>query len=252
MNAAVIRFYEELNDFLPPPKRKVPFTVVFNDNPAIKQILESEGVPHTEVDLILVNGNPVNFGEKINDGDHVSVYPVFESVDISPLSLLHPKPLREPCFVLDVHLGKLARYLRMMGFDCLYSNHYTDDELVIISLHEKRAILTRDKRLLMRKEVVRGYWLRNQGIVGQVKEVIRRFDLGNLIHSFSRCPLCNGILQQVDENKAHSAFPDHQFYPGTVFNQCPQCDHFYWKGSHCSRFEMSIRRIATSEQGSFL
>ena len=249
MNSALIRFYEELTDFLPASKRKISYPLYFRDHPNVKHLLEAEGVPHAEVDLILVNGKPVSFDEKILNGDRISVYPVFESFDISPVQVLRLRPLRESRFVLDVHLGRLARYLRMMGFDSLYENNYSDDDLVRISNFEKRAILTRDIRLLMRKEVLRGYWLRSQRINDQVSEVICRFDLRNAIHSFSRCTVCNGIIHPVGEETVKLKFPGYLFSPGTAFFICTNCDHIYWKGSHCMRFETLLRKLVISQPG---
>ena len=143
-----IRFYEELNDFLPEERKKKRFEHQFIDRTSVKDLIESLGVPHTEVDLILVNGKSVNFKYLINDSDDISVYPVFESLDISEVQHLRPKPLREPKFICDVHLGKLARYLRMMGFDVFYKNNFDDEEIVRISLKERRAILTKTEEYL--------------------------------------------------------------------------------------------------------
>ena len=140
-----IRFYEELNDFLPEEKRKIRFVHHYIDRTSVKDLIESLGVPHAEVDLILVNGKSVGFDYLINDEDDISVYPVFESFDITDIQHLRPKPLREPKFICDVHLGKLARYLRMMGFDVYYYNDLTDEKIVSVSLKEKRAILTKDR-----------------------------------------------------------------------------------------------------------
>jgi len=243
MSTVFIRFYEELNDFLPPQKRKLLYPVGFSGNPGVKQIIEAEGVPHAEIDLVLVNGNSVSLDHKINDNDTVSVYPVFESFDISSIQVIHLKPLRELKFVLDVHLGKLARYLRMLGLDSIYENWFTDDELIAISNRENRTILTRDKRLLMRKEIQRGYWMRNQMILDQVNEVVKRFDLKNSITFFSRCTLCNGENNKINGDIAMLEFPGYRFYPGTAFYQCNTCQHIYWHGSHCERFEKVITKI---------
>src|SRR3989338_9144205 len=116
MSRAHFRFYEELNDFLPPERRKTTFTREFRNRASVKDMIEALGVPHTEVDLILVNGASVDFSYLVQDGDRISVYPMFESFDIRPLVHLRPRPLREPKFVLDTHLGKLAVYLRLLGF----------------------------------------------------------------------------------------------------------------------------------------
>jgi uncharacterized protein with PIN domain len=243
MSTVFIRFYEELNDFLPSHKRKVLYPVGFSGNPGVKQIIEAEGVPHAEIDLVLVNGKSVSLDHKITDNDTVSVYPVFESFDISSIQVVHLKPLREPRFVLDVHLGKLTRYLRMLGLDSIYENWFSDNDIIGISIKEQRTILTRDKRLLMRKEIDRGYWMRNQMILDQVNEVLKRFDLKHSITFFSRCTLCNGENCKISEDMAMLEFPGYRFYPGTAFYQCTACHHIYWHGSHCDRFEKVIAQI---------
>lgn len=177
MKTAYLRFYEELNDFLPEKKRKTRFEHKFTDSPSIKDMIESLGVPHCEIDLIFVNGISVDFGHPVNNEDDISVYPEFESLDIKEVQHLRPEPLRNPKFVLDVHLGALAKYLRMLGIDSYYENNLTDDDLIKISAKEKRAILTRDISLLKNGNVTRGYFVRNIYPEEQVKEIISRFDL---------------------------------------------------------------------------
>jgi uncharacterized protein with PIN domain len=244
MQTAFIRFYEELNEFLPHGKQKIPYAVAFRDAPSVKSLIESEGVPHTEVDLILVNGRSVGFSEKITDQDHISVYPVFESFDISGVQAVHLKPLRVTRFVLDVHLGKLARYLRMLGFDTVYNPYSAPTDLVRISKEDQRIILSRDRRLLMRREVDRGYWVRHEGILEQVAEVLRRLDLSGSIRWFSRCTACNGSLQNSSETEARKRFPDHRFEEGTRFSVCTRCGHLYWNGSHSDRFRELVAGLA--------
>jgi uncharacterized protein with PIN domain len=250
MPAAVIRFYEELNDFLPHSKRKVQFMVEFTENETVKSIIESENIPHAEVDLILINSHSVTFDAKVKTGDYISVYPVFESFDISSVQLIRLLPLRETRFVLDVHLGKLARYLRMMGFDTVWDNTYDDSEIVRISTAEKRTILTRDKKLLMRKVVERGYWIRNVMIRQQVAELIHRFDLENFIRWFTICTRCNGALISVSEDFARAIHPVHHFLPGTVFCKCTICNHIYWNGTHGEKVKRWIRGILNNSHPS--
>ena len=125
MYRVTIRFYEELNDFLEPSRRKSDIEIVFPERRSVKDLIESFGVPHVEVDLILVNGESVDFSRIVADGDRISVYPVFETLDIGPVTRLRPDPLREPRFVLDVHLRKLARRLRLLGFDVDFSRTAT-------------------------------------------------------------------------------------------------------------------------------
>ena len=191
MKTAYLRFYEELNDFLPKEKRKKRFEHNFIDRTSVKDMIESLGIPYMEIDLILVNGKSVDFSYLVNDKDAISVYPVFESFDISNVQLLRSQPLREPKFVADVHLGKLVTYLRMLGFDTIYKNNFTDNELVRISLKEKRAILTKDREILKRNDVTHCYWVRNKELEKQMKEVIIRFDLKDQIKKFTRCVNCN-------------------------------------------------------------
>jgi uncharacterized protein len=196
---ASFRFYAELNDFLPPTKQQIPFAYPFHGMPTIKEAIEAVGVPHTEIDLIMVNGVSVAFDYRLRDGDRVTVYPVFESFDIAPLLRLRPQPLREPTFILDVHLGKLAKYLRMLGFDTLYRNDYQDLDLIALALRERRIILTRDRGLLKVRAVTHGYWMRSTAPQQQVREVLQRFHLQGLIRSLQRCLLCNGLLKPIEK-----------------------------------------------------
>src|SRR5215470_922616 len=171
--AAELRFYEELNDFLPEERRKRAFPVEVDRARSVKDAIESVGVPHTEVDLVIVDGRSVDFTHPLRGGERVAVYPMFERLDITPLVRLRPRPLRDPRFVADGHLGKLARHLRMAGFDTLWSNAWDDDEIVNISAVQKRTILTRDKGMLRRGEVDRGYFVRATESKAQLAEVVR-------------------------------------------------------------------------------
>ena len=199
-NRATFRFYEELNDFLPAGRRKTAFAYSFDGNPTVKDAIEAMGVPHVEVDMILVDSQPVGFAYKLKDNDYVSVYPMFETLNISGVSPLRGKPLRDTKFILDVHLGKLVKYLRLLGFDTLYRNDYDDWEIIRISLAEHRIILTRDIGLLKVKTVTHGYWVRNQQPKAQVKEVLQHFDLYSAIDPFNRCIKCNGSLEVVEKD----------------------------------------------------
>ena len=191
------RFYAELNDFLAPQRRQVPFGHVVKDQAAIKDVIEALGVPHPEVDLILVNGEPVDFGYLIQDGDCVSVYPKFQSLNIAPVSPVSPEPLVQVRFVLDVHLGKLATYLRLLGFDALYRNDYTDEALAQLSSQEQRVLLTQDRGLLKRSMVTYGYIVRSHDPEQQVREVLGRFTLHHTAAPLARCPRCNGQVVAV-------------------------------------------------------
>lgn len=243
MSRACLRFYAELNDFLPQPRRQKPFFHDFDGRVSIKDMIESLGVPHTEIDLILVNGESVDFSYLAQDGDRISVYPVFESFDITPLVRVRPSPLREPKFVLDVHLGRLASYLRMFGFDALFPDNYDDENLARLSAEEHRTLLTRDRGLLKRKMVTHGYCVRETNYRKQIIEVLRRFDLFRLITPFCRCVHCNGLLEPVcKEDILDRLEPDTLAYYDE-FRRCPVCDQIYWKGTHYQRMAQFIAEI---------
>jgi len=229
---AEFRFYEELNDFLPPEQRKRTVYYRFNGHPGIKDPIEVFGVPHTEVDLIIVNGQSVGFDYQLQADDRVAVYPVFESLDIGSLTRLREKPLRNPRFILDVNLGKLAKRMRLLGFDSLYRNDYRDAEVVNIAVNERRIVLTRDRRLLFAKHISHGYWVRAVDVDSQVDEVLNRFDLHGSIHPFSRCLVCNGVLAPVAKTEIQDRLEPKTRLYYEVFYQCTDCRRIYWDGSH--------------------
>lgn len=243
MHQSHFRFYAELNDFLPSDKRQRTFVYPFELSGSVKDMIEALGVPHTEVDLILANGRSVDFSYLVQDGDRISVYPTFESIDISALVRVRPHPLRETRFVLDVHLGRLASYLRMLGFDTLYQNDYTDEELARLSSREGRILLTRDRGLLKRSVVTHGYCLRAANPREQVVEVLRRFDLFRSIKPFQRCLHCNGLLEPVDKATIIERLPPktRQYYD--EFRRCRKCDRVYWKGTHYRRMQRFIDSV---------
>lgn len=238
-----LRFYEELNDFLPKEKQKAKFSHAFIDRNSVKDVIESFGIPHTEVDLILINGKSVGFDYLINDGDEISIYPVFESFDISDVQHLRPKPLRNPKFIADVHLGKLTRYIRMIGFDVIYKNSYTDDEIVKLSKNEKRTILTRDVGILKRNEVTHGYFVRNTKVKKQVIEVIKRFDLQKEINEFVRCIECNDLLINVEKKAILQQLPPKVAASQNEFSRCPSCKKIYWQGTHHQQMHSFIKTV---------
>ena len=243
LEQANIRFYEELNDFLPPEQRKTNFNHALKKARSVKDLIESIGVPHTEIDLIIVNGESVDFNYLVKHGDHISVYPVFESLDISPLNHCQPKPLRNTRFILDAHLGRLAAYLRMLGFDTLYRNDYDDPELAETSANEHRILLTCDRRLLMRKQITHGYFVRERQPKQQLLEILKRFDLFNNQQPFTRCMHCNGLTQPVSKHKIEAQLlPKTKKYYDEFF-QCEVCNKIYWQGSHYLKMRAMVDKI---------
>ena len=238
-----IRFYEELNDFLPQDQRKIDFNHALKKPRSIKDLIESIGVPHTEVDLIIVKGESVDFNYMVKDGDRISVYPMFESLDISPIKHCQPAPLRDPRFVLDVHLGRLAAYLRMLGFDTLYRNDYDDPTLADISADEHRILLTCDRRLLMRKQITHGYFVRARQPHQQVLEILARFDLYNNQKPFTRCIHCNGKTHAVNKQDIETRLLPKTKKYYDEFYQCEGCGKIYWQGSHYLKMQEMINNF---------
>lgn len=240
---AQFRFYEELNDHLPKIWQKKAFVYEFKGRPGIKNTIQAIGVPHGEVDLILVNGESVDFEYQLQGGEKISVYPQFETLDISPVIKLRPKPLRENRFIVDVNLGKLAQKLRLLGFDTLFRNDFEDDEIIEISLKEKRIILTRDKGILKQNVVTHGYFIRIDNPKKQLTEVIERFQLQNSFRPFSRCSNCNGELQEVPKSDLTAILPDDTLNYYHEFWKCSGCGKIYWEGSHFEKILKWIERL---------
>jgi uncharacterized protein with PIN domain len=241
------RFYEELNDFLPEERRKRAFPIEVDRARSVKDAIESAGVPHPEVDLILVDGRSVDFAHLLRGGERVAVYPMFESLDISPLVRLRPLPLRDPRFVADGHLGKLARHLRMAGFDTLYGNDWDDDGIVRLAALQKRTILTRDKGMLRRGDVDRGYFVRATESEAQLAEILTRLQLENAVAPFTRCRECNTPLEDVPRDAVLDRLPEKVRALYDRFRRCPGCERIYWEGTHFERMKGVLAR--TSNRG---
>jgi uncharacterized protein len=247
MPEATFRFYAELNDFLPAAGQRT-VAYAFRGQPSVKDAIEALGVPHVEVDLILANGRSVGFDYTLQAGDRVAVYPVFESLDVSSLTRLRERPLRRPAFVLDVHLGKLARTLRMLGLDARYRNDYEDQEIVELARREGRIILTRDRGLLMRSAVTHGYWVRATAPLAQAREVVQRFDLREQVQPFTRCIRCNGRLEPVPAEEVEGRVPVQaaawcQARGICTYQRCARCGQVYWPGTHYERMKETVAGI---------
>jgi uncharacterized protein len=244
-----IRAYAELNDFLPVSRRQREFSRRLRFATSVKDLLEGAGIPHPEIALLLVDGEPKPFEFLIERSCRVAAYPAFRSPPLCDLPVSQPRQAELPGFVLDVHLGRLSRYLRLVGCDAVYENDATDDLLARTAGGNERYLLTRDRALLMRKDVVRGYFVRNDDPIRQLVEVARRFGLVAGIRPFSRCLACNGVLVQVEKHEVEA-----QLEPGTRRNfeqfwQCHGCGNIYWKGSHYNRLLELVRLISDTPAG---
>ncbi len=246
MAQAYFYFHAELNDFLPKARKEIEILHTFEQRASVKDTIESLGVPHPEVDYIEVNGEPVDFGYIVEDSDRIHVYPISAALN-SPKISVRPKPLTDFRFVLDIHLGKLANSLRLLGFDTLYRNDYDDEELARISSTEDRILLTRDFGLLMLGIVTYGYFVRNIQVQPQVVEVLRRFNLFELISPFERCLRCNGMLASVDKESIVDQIPENVRDKIDEFQQCQSCGQVFWQGTHYDKMQQFVTDVLKSK-----
>jgi len=235
MVTASFRFYEELNDFLPRDRRGRTFAAKCARAATTKHMIEALGVPHTEVELVLVNGESAGFDQLLEDGDRVSVYPKFERFDISPLLRVREKPLRRLRFVADAHLGGLARLLRMAGFDTLYDNNFDDAEIEDIALEQERVVLTRDRELLKRRTITHGCYVHSLKAAHQLREMVDRLDLATCMEPFTLCLHCNAPLRDVPKAAVEDQLPPSVRDTHEQFVTCDVCRRVFWKGSHYKR-----------------
>ena len=256
MPAATLRFHGSLADFLPAWRRDAPIVFEIRDSPGIRDVMGALGVPTPEVDLILANDRPVGFGHRLRPGDRIEVFGLDRrdaedyllGGSTTAQGLIPPAPLPRR-FVLDGHLGRLARYLRMLGFDVLYDRHAADAELARISGAEGRILLTRDRGLLKRSVVRLGYMVRDDDPPRQLTEVVGRYGLAAWAEPFSRCIRCNGKIEPVERAEVAERLAGE---PRTLryfdtFGRCSGCSAIYWPGSHYERMNRLVRDVLHPE-----
>jgi uncharacterized protein len=281
MPTATFRFHGSLNDFLATARRGQPIVRQFEASPGVIDLIQALGVPHPEVDLIVVNDRSVGFDYRIRPGDRIDVFgierageglegagdretraaPMGGAGDLAGSADrtgpggrpgLIPPPPDPPRFVLDGHLGRLARYLRMLGFDSHYDRNAADDELARLSAEEGRILLTRDRGLLKRSIVRLGYLVRDDDPRRQLLEVVGRYGLAVTARPFSRCVRCNGDIEPVDRSDVAERLAGE---PRTLryfekFGRCAGCGSIYWPGSHFDRMSRLVEEIV--RDGAFI
>jgi uncharacterized protein with PIN domain len=240
VHSATFHFHASLNDFLPREQKNVPITRDFQLRASVKDTIEAIGIPHTEIEAIFANDASVSFAYIVAPDDEIHVYPAFASPpDSTPMR----PPLTELRFVLDTHLGRLATYLRMLGFDTLWRAGYDDAELARVSSSENRILLTRDRGVLKRGEVVYGYYVRATGPREQLREIVRRYHLAGSIEAFTRCLRCNVRLAAVEKHAIADRLQPMTAQHYDEFRRCPSCDRVYWPGSHYEHMQHLIESI---------
>lgn len=219
-------------------------------NPSVKDAIESLGVPHTEVDLIFAGRRSVDFNYHLQDEDKIKVYPVTARPRVKNVQHLSIRHLKKTRFVLDSHLGKLARHLRLLGFDSLYKKDFPDREIAEIAQRQGRVVLTRDIGLLKNKAVKYGYWVRGTDPNRQVQEILRRFALWEDIRPFRFCLECNGQIKKVAKKKISERLPPRVKEYYNAYYMCPQCRRVYWQGSHHRKLADFVQNIIKLKKAS--
>ena len=243
-----IRFYAELNELLPTSCRNIGFSYPIKKSRSVKDLIEAIGVPHTEVDLVFVNDLSVDFDYLVTGGEQIDVYPPTEGAHKAAALHNQPDPPAEPRFLLDVHLGRLAGYLRMLGIDTLYRNDYDDQTLADTSAKQNRILLTCDRKLLMRKKIKYGYLVRSRNPPEQVREVLKRYQLFDYRSKVARCLDCNGIIQSVSKAEIKDRLLPLTRQHYDAFYQCDSCHKLYWEGSHFEHIQQSIKDLKSSRE----
>ncbi|HEY5767981.1 MAG TPA: Mut7-C RNAse domain-containing protein [Candidatus Udaeobacter sp.] len=242
-----LRFHRDLSIFLGSKAGDAVIERRLGEKTSIKDIIESCGVPHPEVDLILVDEQTVGFDHPLANDAKVEVFPV-ENRGTARTE----KQLQTVCiarFVTDGHLGALTRNLRLLGFDVAYEQNADDRQLLEAMARENRALLTRDRRLLMHAIVQHGYYPRSQNADEQTVEVVRRFNLSDLIAPFTRCLRCNAPLEEAAKADIIDKLEPLTKIYYDQFCRCPDCKQIYWSGSHFPKLQKRIEEIRSRTRG---
>ena len=240
MKHVSVRAYGPLNDLLPPLRQQTAFGHAFEGRESVKDLIEGLGIPHPEIDLILVDGEPVAFDYIVEDGDRIAVFPRFESINIDEVTKVR-SPVSSLRFLLDGHLGKLSRYMRLVGLDAECPADAADADLAALAARDRRIVLTRDRGLLKRRAVSRGYWVRATLPHRQLIEVLHRFDPS--LAPFTRCLRCNTELREVAKSSIESKLEPRTREYFHRFDECPGCHRVYWAGSHWERLTRIVESV---------
>jgi hypothetical protein len=221
-----------------------PLYHILERRASVKDVVESFGVPHPEIGLLRANGEEIAFEHIVQEADeHIEIWPLEPPCDVSSPTLLRPEFLPAIAFVVDVNVGKLAGLLRMAGFDAVCSPAFSDAVLAESAQRQQRILLTKDRNLLKRKNVVFGHLVRAIHPWEQLLEVIRLYGLQKLLRPFCRCLRCNGLLHPAaKEQILHRLEPLTIQYYDTFF-YCDRCDKIYWPGSHRQKMQISLESL---------
>jgi uncharacterized protein with PIN domain len=230
MTTARFRFAEALSAFLQPAHRGRPFAYACARAATLKNAIEALGVPHTEVGAITVNGEAATLQRTVRDGDLVEVEPYrYEQGSLR--------------FLADAHLGGLARFLRMLGYDTAHDQRWTDAEMRRIAHEEERVVLTRDRDLLKCRDVARGCYVRALKPAAQLAEVTARYQLHERARPFTLCLCCNVPLEGIPKATVSGRVPERVLQLHQDFTHCPGCGRIYWPGTHYQRMKEALNSV---------
>ena len=237
------RFHGNLTDLVTSPAASDWIDYELTGRVAVKHAIEALGAPHVEVEQIVADGAAVSFSHILSQNEEIDVYP--QGFDVpAPNHVRLRQPLERPVkFVLDTHLGRLAAYLRMLGFDAVYENDLDDAALAEISESQRRVLLTRDRGLLKRSVVEYGYCVRHTQPRTQFVEVSERYALQKDAAPWSRCVICNGLLEAVAKADVIDQLEPKTKLYYEDFQQCTACGQVYWRGSHFDRMEKLVNGV---------
>ena len=239
LNKAYLTAIGSLQDFLDANSTGKRFPVSFKMHPAAKDLIESQGIPHTAIFKLEVNGTQKSLNYNVKEGDHIVIHP-FDSVESSAFDPIYTTP---ESFIADVHLGKLVKTLRLLGFDTAFNQEWDDETIIARSNEKQRMILTRDLELLKHGDTNWGYWVRATNPDKQIEELFERFQLTEHLHPFTRCMECNGILQQTDLESIKELVPPKVQEWHSTYWQCSNCEQVYWQGSHFKKLKQKVERL---------
>jgi uncharacterized protein with PIN domain/sulfur carrier protein ThiS len=235
MAIARFRFHGELAELLPRELRGRTFDAACAVAATLKNAIEARGVPHTEVATLLVNGRPATLARIVREGDEIEVFPW----SYAPA----PQPIPAQGLVADAHLGGLARYLRMLGYDTVHHGAIGDAEIRRLAHEERRLVLSRDRELLKCRDIAAGCYVRAKKTEDQLREVAARFALAERARPFTLCLACNLPLDTVDKAAVADRLPPRVAEIRSRFMRCPGCDRVYWPGSHYERMQAVLKRL---------
>jgi uncharacterized protein with PIN domain len=240
VRSVTLRFYGELNDLLLPSQRGRAFVRAVAGPARVKDAMEASGVPHVEVDLIVRSGVTVGFEDRLKDGDRLAFYPALDLLHPDPECRLRPSPPTPVRFVADAHLRRLARILRLLGFDTLHNSRSSGEDAVGSAVRDARILLSRNRQLLRDRRLVWGRWIRSMDPLAQARETLQCFHLRSAVCSYTRCTICNGLLAAVDKSTIEERVPPRTAAWLDAYVTCTNCGRIYWHGTHAGSLERLI------------